>query len=400
MLTMRIPTVNFKFLAGALSAGAIALGASTGAHAATVTPQQIVDDGATGVQLQYKEGDTIRNESAGAANSKGAPIRDQSHFRAGSVSKIVVSSALLQLVEQGKVSLDTPIDTYLPGAYVFGKEVTVRQILNQTSGIPTAAYEGQFPYDAEDVVTLKGFERYMRENRKSKDITQYINTTGLKATPGAQFQYSNANYFIASQLITAASKTPYQVYVAKNIFKPLGMRDSSFPTHRLSLPVPFTSGYQPSEFYSGTPGGEPVDLTRQSGSFYDGSGNLVTTTGDLNKFMSALSGAQVISKESLAIMQTSGAPEATPYGLGMMQFDTPCGVVRGHGGNVYGYTTSSYYLGQKAVSISVTEGSAPYASHTNPTLQLATETLCPGTELNLDTSQAEDAARASGTYSR
>lgn len=377
MLTTRIPTINFRFVAGVALTSAVVATFATAAHAAPVTPQQLVDEGATGVQLQYTDGKTARDEQAGSANTHGTPIQNQSHFRAGSVSKAVVSTAVLQLAERGKISLDAPIETYLPGKYTFGKDVTVRQILGQTSGLATAAYESKLPYDAEAITTLKGTEEFIQQYRSDKDITSYINQAGLSTTPGSTWQYSNANYFIASQIVSASSRMPYQVYIHKNIFKPLNMKNSSFVSHRLSLPWPYTRGYQPSEFYSGQPGGEVIDLTRQSGSMFEGSGNLVTTTGDLNTFMKSLSSGAILSQASLTAMQTPIAENPLTYGLGLMQTQTPCGTIRGHSGNVYGYTTASYYLGKQAVSISVTEGTAAYGSHSENALKLAFESLCP-----------------------
>ena len=395
MLTTRIPTINLRFVTSvALTSAAVATFA-TAAHAAPVTPQQLIDEGATSVQLQYTDGKTTRNEHAGSADSQGTPIQNQSHFRAGSVSKSVVSTAVLQLAERGKVSLDAPIETYLPGKYTFGKDVTVRQILGQTSGLATAAYESKIPYDPEAITTLKGTEEFIQQRLRDKDITSYINQAGLSATPGSTWQYSNANYFIASQIVSAASHVPYQVYIHKNIFKPLKMKNSSFESHRLSLPRPYVRGYQPSEFYSGQPGGEVIDLTRQSGSMFEGSGNLVTTTGDLNIFMKALSAGTILSQDSLAAMQTPIAQNPLTYGLGLMQTQTPCGTIRGHSGNVYGYTTASYYLGKKAVSISVTEGTAAYGSHSENALKLAFESLCPeSADQPIDDAQLKESLRA------
>ena len=395
MLTTRIPTVSFGVLAGLAVAGTLSIISATATHAAPVAPQQLIDEGATGVQLQVNDGTNVRDEQFGAADSVGTPIRNQSHFRAGSVSKAVISTAVLQLTERGKVSLDAPIDTYLPGKYTFGKDVTVRQILNQTSGLATAAYESKLPYDPQAITTLKGTEEFIQAHRSDQDITKYINEAGLTTTPGATWQYSNANYFIASQIVSSASSLPYQVYIHKNIFKPLNMKNSSFVSHRLSLPWPYTRGYQPSEFYSGQAGGQAIDLTRQSGSMFEGSGNFVTTTGDLNTFMAALSNGTVLSQSTLTSMHTPGATNPLTYGLGLMQTQTPCGTIRGHSGNVYGYTTASYYLGKKAVSISVTEGTAAYGSHSENALKLAFETLCPQVaDQPVDSAQLKESLRA------
>ncbi len=367
----------YKKLFGILFFSLLVTLPATVAGAAPVTPQEIVADGATGVQFQYSDAATARYITAGAADTQGKPIKGQSHFRAGSVTKTIISTALLQLAEQNKVDLNQTIDRYLPGVYDFGKTVTITQLLAQTSGLRTGAYETQFPYNPDTILTLKGTQKYLRTYRDPRDITRYINTTGLNAQPGTLWQYSNANYFIASQIISAVTHQPYQHYIEKHIFTPLGMRETSLPIAQLPLPQPFTRGYQPSEFYSGQPGGESIDLTKQSPSMFTGSGNVISTTGDLSTFFKNLSQGKLLNEHSLSLMHTADVANPIQYGLGIMQFTTPCGMVRGHSGNVYGYATEVYSLGSATVAISITEGSSLYASHSEKSMRLALEALCP-----------------------
>ena len=304
-----------------------------------VTPVSIIAKGATSVQMRVTN---RRNRStdttSGHATNTGAPLINQSKFRAASFTKLVTATAVMKLVEQRKLGLDDPIDKYLPGQYTFGKKVTVRQLLSHTSGLPTNAYERHLPSEPSKGDLLAETQKFLKQDYTDKQLRGYINKTGLTYAPGTTWEYSNANYVIAGQLIEAVTHLPYQVYVSLTVLWPQRMWQTSLPERSDRMLPPYVRGYLPSTFY-GKPTGPQIDTTRQSGTLFMAAGSMVTTTGDANRFLDALFEGRILSRKSLATMQREVVDNSLNYGLGMMQVQTPCGTARGHNGNTYGYTT-------------------------------------------------------------
>ena len=362
--------------------------ATTSVGAATSTPQSIVDSGATSVQMQVRDGSNVKDINAGTANNQAKPLKDQSQVRIGSTTKLMTSTAAMQLVEQGKLNLDATVETYLPGKLSFGKDITVRQLLSHTSGIPQNAYEAKLPYDEVATKTLKGMQDFLAQYYTNDQLLGYINETGLKTAPGTTWQYSNANFVIMDSIITNTSGMPYEDYVQKNIFDKAGMNASSMPDRETKIKQPYARGYLGSEFYGGQPGEKQIDLTRQSGSLFGGAGAAVSTTGDVNFFLQALYGGKLVSSQSLAEMQKVVVANPANYGLGTMQINSPCGVIRGHNGNVYGYTTTALYLNGKSVTVATAEGTNLYGALVPQANKLALNELCPQPTSGEDTSNA------------
>lgn len=342
-----------------------------------VTPASIIAKGATSVQMRVTD---RRNRSTdtnrGHATNTGAPLVNQSKFRAASFTKLVTATAVMKLVEQRKLGLDDPVDKHLPGHYTFGKKVTVRQLLSHTSGLPTNAYERHLPSEPSKGDPLTETQDFLKQDYTDKQLRGYINKTGLKYAPGTTWEYSNANYVIAGQLIEAITHLPYQVYVSLAILWPQRMWQTSLPERGDRMLPPYARGYLPSTFY-GKPTGPQIDTTRQSGTLFMAAGSMVTTTGDANRFLDALFEGRIVSRKSLAAMQREVVDNSLNYGLGMMQIQTPCGTARGHNGNTYGYTTVALSLNGKSVTVAVTEGKAQYASLSPDAQMLALQTLCP-----------------------
>lgn len=176
--------------------------------------KQMRDLGIPGVALGIVQGDRIVHlKGFGVADETGRPITAQTPFRIGSITKSFTALAIMQLVEAGKIELDAPVRRYLPWFRVADEaasaKITVRHLLNQTSGLSTLA--GNAYWDKQD-----GLEATVRSLR----------TVELSQPVGAGFQYSNINYSIAGLIVEAASGQPYADYVARHIFAPLAMRHS------------------------------------------------------------------------------------------------------------------------------------------------------------------------------
>lgn len=176
--------------------------------------KQMQDLGIPGVALGIVRGDRIVHlRGYGVADETGRPVTAQTPFRVGSITKSFTALAVMQLVEAGKIELDAPVRRYLPWFRVADEaasaQITVRHLLNQTSGLSTLA--GNAYWDSQD-----GLEATVRSLR----------TVKLSQPVGAGFQYSNINYSIAGLVVEAVSGQPYADYIAQHIFAPLAMHHS------------------------------------------------------------------------------------------------------------------------------------------------------------------------------
>jgi CubicO group peptidase (beta-lactamase class C family) len=171
-----------------------------------------------GLALGIVQGDQIVHlKGFGVADPSGRAVTPQTPFMIGSVTKSFTALAIMQLVEQGKVELDAPMQRYLPWFRVAdataSAQITVRHLLNQTSGLSRAT-GNQFQAS-----------RDMRADVLEQQ-TRWLNTARLAQPVGAAFQYSNANWWPLGMLIQTVSGQPYETYLQQHILGPLEMRQS------------------------------------------------------------------------------------------------------------------------------------------------------------------------------
>lgn len=278
--------------------------------------------------VRNSEGD-VHAVAAGVVElgeSKKARAGDQ--IRTGSNTKTFTAAIVLQLVDEGQVSLDEPVETYLPGVVrhpeVTGADITVRQVLQHTSGLPDMS--------GDVGAHLVAWQHRYISPRASLDLAL---THPVTNAPGASFSYSNANYIVAGLLIEAVAGRPYAEVLQKRIIEPLALDDTYFPDQGEEV----IRGKHP---HSYIPIGEPpMDYTDFDPSWGFAAGSIVSTTVDLTAFFSALAEGDVISHALLAEMQTTipanSLRKGADYGLGLISFELSCGVTAwGHGGDVPG----------------------------------------------------------------
>ena len=169
----------------------------------------------------------------GLAGPSGQPVTPQTPFILGSTSKSFTALAVMQLVEAGKVNLDAPVTAYLPwfkvGSDGTSDVITVRQLLNQTSGIPAIAGEATLYMNDSSADALE---------RQVRRLSQW----GLDFWPGTNFEYSNANYQTVGLIVQVVSKEPFEDYVRQHIFSPLDMQHS-YTDKPTALANGLASGY-------------------------------------------------------------------------------------------------------------------------------------------------------------
>ncbi|MEV5759726.1 serine hydrolase domain-containing protein [Streptomyces tendae] len=280
-------------------------------------------------------GGRVRDYTAGTGDLEtGASVPVNGQVRAGSNTKALTAAVVLQLVGEGKVKLDEPIETYLPGLVrgdgIDGGRITVRNLLQHTSGLPDYVQTlGMDPFEVRDTYY------------NPRDLVDLALSQQAAFEPGAKWQYSNTNYVLAGLLVEKVTGRPFGEEITDRIIRPLGLKDTYWP----GVGERGIRGAHP-KGYAAAPGAPLEDITRLDPSQAWAAGQLVTTPRDLNRFFSALLGGEVLEAAELKEMETTvpvteGAPApGTGYGLGLFRTPLSCGVeLWGHGGSIHGYET-------------------------------------------------------------
>ncbi|SEG97930.1 D-alanyl-D-alanine carboxypeptidase [Nonomuraea solani] len=262
-------------------------------------------------------------------------------FRAGSVTKMFTAAVVLQLVAEGKVALDSTVQDVLPGLLPDSyPDVQVGQLLNHTSGLPAP--------------TLPGTIEWVYETRfktwQPKEYVALAVRNPIEFTPGTRQHYLNTNTFVAGLLIEKLTGRSYEHAVTTRILRPVGMRDSYLPGTSPLIRGPHHKGYQsvPAGFANSFAYGDGhlVDMTKTSVTSTWASGDLISTTKDLEKFVKALFSGKIVPPARLEPMFT--VPDVTMYDKcgnqpatytsGMSRMVLPGGIVAyGKTGARYGY---------------------------------------------------------------
>jgi CubicO group peptidase (beta-lactamase class C family) len=265
--------------------------------------QQLQRHRLPGMALGLVDGDRIVHvRGFGTADSTGRPVGAQTPFVLASVSKPLTATAVMQLVDAGKVQLDAPVQHYLPQFQVAdpvaSSQITVRQLLNHTSGLPASACQ-------RETATLEQFLASMR-------------TVKLDRPVGTRHVYCSGNYNILGLMVQRVSREPFGEYVRHHIFAPLGMRHS----YTAQAPARQDGLAQGHRWLFGVM--EPMDYYNPSGV---PSGYLISTAEDMTHFLIAqqnggvYQGHRLLSAAAVAQMQQPAvnAGQGSSYGLGWSQ---------------------------------------------------------------------------------
>ncbi|WP_354643543.1 serine hydrolase domain-containing protein [Kitasatospora camelliae] len=263
----------------------------------------------------------------------GSPARADGRFRIGSVTKTFVSTVVLQLVGEGRVGLDDPVERYLPGAVRGGDTITVRQLLNHTSGLYSYTDEPGFFF--EDEATLRS---WLDERRwttyRPQQLVDIANRHEPYFPPGQGWRYSNTNYVLAGMLVEKVTGRSWNQEVERRIIRPLGLAHTSMPDTATTVPGVHAHGYLK------LPSGGRADVTELNPTMAGSAGAGISTTDDLARFNAALLGGRLLRPAQLAEMKTTvDVGQGFGYGLGLMKYPAPCGEFWGHGGGIPGYET-------------------------------------------------------------
>jgi D-alanyl-D-alanine carboxypeptidase len=332
MLRRAIAMIGVVGLAAAGTAALPAASASAGEdhpRLRRLVRQLTERDGAPGAlaRVQDRHGRTVIRSGVGDVRT-GAPVPADGHWRMGSITKPFVATVVLQLVGEGEIELDAPVDRYLPG--LVSRDITVRHLLQHTSGLPD--YLEHLPMAK---VIEHPFTHYDK-----RDLLDVALKHPPLFEPGQGWSYSNTNYLIAGMLIEKVTGRPYGKEIERRVLKPLRLRHTYVPGDAPSLPWPHPRGYVRT-----SPDAPLLDRTLLDPSVAAASGDLVSTASDVNRFFAALVGGELLRPAELREMMTTrptGGSSGTEYGLGLVRVPLPCGGhAWGHAGDMIGFSARS-----------------------------------------------------------
>lgn len=330
-------------------AGAGAGGGQDGALRGAVRRLAAQGDAPGAAALIRRTGGGTRFVASGVADVRtGRRIHRSDHFRAGSLTKTVVAAMTLRLAAQGRFGLGDTVEEHLPGLVRGhgndGRNITIRQLLNQTSGL--------FDY-TEDPVLARQLSAAADRIRTPASLVHTALTHRPYFAPGAEWRYSNTNYLLLGMVVQRATGRSYAAQARREVLGPLRLHRTSFPGTRTTLPAPHgraytresgarDSGTRDSRTRdSGTRGdGVRRDVTDLNPSYAGAAGELVSTLDDLSHLLSGLLRGTVVPRAELRQMRNTAA-SAGQYGMGLFPVRLSCGVTLwGHNGEI----TGSYAL--------------------------------------------------------
>lgn len=283
-----------------------------------------------------KNGDTLYKQARGLANIElQVPIKTDTVFRLGSITKQFTGAAIMMLVEQGKLSLSDDLHKYVPDFPTEGNKVTIKHLLTHTSGIANYTQDAKImAKESKTPTTLDAMIKRFAEHPMALKV-------------GEANRYSNTAYVLLGKIIEVASGKTYAEFIEQDIFAKLGMKNSRFGG--LQIIPNRASGYSQSE--NGYVNAEYLDMM-----WPHAAGSLLSTVDDLNIWFKALRNGELISKKGYqqmtsAVKLNDGSMSNYGFGLGMFKFNKFDGI--GHGGGIHGFVTNALYIPSEDLYVAV-----------------------------------------------
>ncbi|MFF9850684.1 serine hydrolase domain-containing protein [Streptomyces litmocidini] len=270
-----------------------------------------------------------------ADKATGQPMNPGLYMRIGSETKTFTVTALLELVDRGKVSVDDPISKYVDGV-PNGDRITLRNLASMRSGL--------FNYSADE-----GFYKALTSNPDRpftpQELLAYSFKHPVQFQPGAEFDYCNTNLILLGLVVEKVSGTPLHEFIQKNVLDPAGLRHTVFPTDA-AFPAPHAHGYTEQ-----TASGKLEDSTDWNPSWGWAAGAMISNLQDLRTWARVVAtGTLLTPKTQAERLKTypSGIPGAG-YGLGIFNVQ---GWI-GHNGSLPGYESLTIYLPEARATLVV-----------------------------------------------
>ena len=292
-----------------------------------------------------RDGTIVYSNAFGYANlARHTPATVQTHYEIGSITKQFTATAILQLKEAGKLSIDDTLGKWIP-EYPRGAKITIRELLQQTTGIP-------------DYTDSNGFVKIAGTKKPSfAAMMALIAGKPLEFAPGSRFSYSNTNYIVLGEIVERASHTPYETYVRAHLFEPAGMASSGFIDDEAAL-QPMAAGYTVDKK------GVKVAPPLLSGWAWS-AGAIVSTVDDMQNWDAALLRGKLINQTDLAAMFSPGKPawdKNAWYAYGWV-VDSADGHKRiWHNGGTFGFLSANLLFPKDRVAIVVLQNGTSMAA--------------------------------------
>lgn len=305
--------------------------------------------GPPGAVVVLRDAGGTRVVRSGTADlATGRPPGAEDHMRIASVAKAYSGAVALSLADRGVLGLDDTLHDRLPRLPAAWGAVTLRQLLNHTSGLPDYTEAPGFLA----AVTADPHHRF-----DPRRLLDNVADEPLRFGPGSRYQYSNSDNIAVALMAEQATGSPYERLLRDLVYRPLGLRDTTLPQD-WRLPAPYLHGYDVE------PPAAPEDISEVlSASGVWASGGIVATPADLNRFVRGYAGGALFGGRVAREQRrwTEGAsepagPGRNQAGLALFRYTTRCGVVLGHTGNFPGYTQFAAATpdGRRSITFSVT----------------------------------------------
>ncbi|WP_173429160.1 MULTISPECIES: serine hydrolase [unclassified Streptomyces] len=339
---------------GAPAAQAPAAGRHLDRAALRARLDAVRDAGVYGVFSAARDGRERFDGASGTADlTTGRPVRADLRHRVGSVTKTFTAVAVLQQNAKGRIELDRPVGDYVPDLLPGerGRKVTVRMLLNHTSGIEDYIADA-FPSLRQGTTTSLDDHRF--RTIRPTELIGYGVARPQRFEPGTDWSYSNTNYILLGEILRKVTGQDPERLIAEDVIRRAGLRDTYFPGTD-----PYVRGAH-SRMYESFYGliDPPRDYSVYNMTWGGTAGALVSTPQDLNTFYRALLAGGLLPRRQLDRMRTTydvkdetGAV-VLRYGLGIFSVDTPCGPAWGHDGGVWGAGT---------IALSIPDGTRQFA---------------------------------------
>ncbi|GLF94012.1 serine hydrolase domain-containing protein [Streptomyces yaizuensis] len=313
-----------------------------GGHEATQRAfDTLVAQGIPGVTGEARDSKGVWKGTSGVGDLvTGTPRGAHDKYRAGSITKTFVAVVLLQMEAEGRLDLDDSVEKHLPGLVRGngndGRKITVRQLLNHTSGLFNYTSDPDFRARS---LLAPGFFHYRYHTYTPRDLVRTALAHRPDFAPGTHHSYSNTGYVLAGLIIEKAGGNSYEHEIRERIIEPLKLRGTSLPGRDPRIPAPSARNYA-------TMSDDPAatryhEVTENNMSWAWGVGDIISTTADLNRFLGTLLRGGLLPARQLAAMKTAVATPGdalySSYGLGIYTVRNGCGATLwSHSGGVNG----------------------------------------------------------------
>ncbi len=296
-------------------------------------------DGPGATVLVARKGKIIYQKAIGMADMElNVPLRPDHVFRIGSVTKQFTATAILRLVEEGKLSLEDDLTKFIPDYPTQGKRITVTQLLNHTSGIKS--YTNMEEWD----------EMTRRKDFTPLELVDYFKNQPMEFEPGADWNYNNSGYILLGYIIEKVSGKTYAEYIDEQFFKPLGMKNSYYGDVQPIIKNRADGYSKPG------PDGPYVHAGYLSMTQPYAAGSLLSTVEDLFIWTKAVHSGKVLKKESL---KQAFTPQILPngqnthYGFGWQIGNLLGSSTVEHSGGINGFLSELIYLPGEDVCVAM-----------------------------------------------